>query len=137
MNLAKHWRQKSTYYRLEGQRNRLTAAVRFPPQPLQPGEEAGVWEPYVFRGRGEIYSFTVLRQAAIGFDELTPYPVGLIRLVEGPLITAQLTDCVEEDLFIGMPVEMVTRRLKQTDEDGLLVYGYKFRPLLPAVGHQE
>jgi uncharacterized OB-fold protein len=28
---------------------------------------------------------------------------------------------------IGMPVEMVTRRLRQFGEDGLIVYGYKFR----------
>jgi hypothetical protein len=31
---------------------------------------------------------------------------------------------------IGMPVEMVTRRIRQDgDERGMLVYGYKFRPL--------
>jgi hypothetical protein len=30
-----------------------------------------------------------------------------------------------------MPVEMVTRRIRQDgDERGMLVYGYKFRPLL-------
>jgi len=57
----------------------------------------------------------------------------LIRLVEGPLITAQLTDCSESDITIGQSVEMVTRRLKDTGEDGLLVYAYKFRPLLPEV----
>jgi hypothetical protein len=29
---------------------------------------------------------------------------------------------------IGMPVEMVTRRIRQDgDERGMLVYGYKFR----------
>ncbi|WP_416181128.1 Zn-ribbon domain-containing OB-fold protein, partial [Chloroflexus sp.] len=54
--------------------------------------------------------------------------VALVRLEEGPLVTAQLTDCDEADLAIGMPVEMVTRRLMDTGEDGVLVYGYKFRP---------
>jgi uncharacterized OB-fold protein len=29
-----------------------------------------------------------------------------------------------------MAVEMVTRRLREYGEDGLIVYGYKFRPLL-------
>ncbi len=30
-----------------------------------------------------------------------------------------------------MPVEMVTRRLRQDgDERGILIYGYKFRPIL-------
>lgn len=132
MNLAKHWRQKPAYYRLEGQRNRVTGEVRFPARPSHLGEQAQDWEPYVFSGRGEIYSFTVLRQAACGFDGATPYPLALVRLEEGPLITAQLTDCTEEELSIGQPVEMVTRKLKDTGKDGVIVYGYKFRPLLSA-----
>jgi uncharacterized OB-fold protein len=52
-------------------------------------------------------------------------------LEEGPIITAQLTDLGDETVEIGMPVEMVTRRLRQDgDERGLLVYGYKFRPII-------
>ncbi len=31
-----------------------------------------------------------------------------------------------------MPVEMVTRRMVEEGEDGLIVYGYKFRPALAA-----
>jgi uncharacterized OB-fold protein len=32
---------------------------------------------------------------------------------------------------IGMPVEMVTRKIRQDgDERGMLVYGYKFRPVM-------
>jgi hypothetical protein len=39
-----------------------------------------------------------------------------------------------EDVEIGMPVEMVTRKLREEGEDGLIVYGYKFRPsgLIPS-----
>jgi uncharacterized OB-fold protein len=29
-----------------------------------------------------------------------------------------------------MPVEMVTRRLREDGNRGMLVYGYKFRPVL-------
>lgn len=130
MDLAKHWRQKASRYRLEGQRHRMTGEVRFPARPAAPGEDSAAWEPFVLSGKGEIYSFTVLRQAPTGFEWAAPYPVALVRLVEGPLITAQLTDCAEADLQIGLPVEMVTRRLKDTGADGLMVYGYKFRPLL-------
>lgn len=130
MDIAKNWRQRGTRYRLEGQRNRATGEVRFPAQPLQLGEAADTWEPIRLSGRGEIYSFAVLLQVPDGFEDQAPYPVALVRLAEGPLITAQLTDCAEADLTIGQPVEMVTRRLKDTGPDGVLVYGYKFRPLL-------
>jgi uncharacterized OB-fold protein len=77
-----------------------------------------------------VWSFSVLRQVPSGFEQLAPYPVALVRLDEGPLVTAQLTDCSEDEIAIGMPVEMVTRRLADTGEDGLLLYGYKFRPVV-------
>lgn len=52
----------------------------------------------------------------------------MVRLEEGPLVTAQLTDLGEQPVEIGMPVEMVTRKLRSDGERGMLVYGYKFRP---------
>lgn len=130
MEIARHWRQRAARYRLEGQRHRHSGAVRFPPQPPALGEAPESWEPVVFSGRGELYSFSVLRQPPDGYESLGIYAVGLVRLEEGPLVSAQLTDCAEEDLAVGMPVEMVTRRLADTGEDGVLVYGYKFRPRL-------
>jgi uncharacterized protein len=57
--------------------------------------------------------------------------VALVKLAEGPVVTAQLTDLGNQPVEIGMPVEMVTRRLRSDgDERGVLVYGYKFRPVL-------
>ncbi|WP_322512652.1 Zn-ribbon domain-containing OB-fold protein, partial [Chloroflexus sp.] len=119
MNIARHWRERTTRYRLEGQRHRHTGEVRFPPQPPTLDEDPNDWEPCQLSGRGEIYSFSVIRQAPSGFASLGIYPVALVRLEEGPLVTAQLTDCDEADLAIGMPVEMVTRRLMDTGEDGV------------------
>jgi uncharacterized protein len=40
-----------------------------------------------------------------------------------------------EKLEIGMPVEMVTRRLCDDGKKGTIIYGYKFRPTI--VIHQE
>ncbi len=45
------------------------------------------------------------------------------------MLTAQLTDIGEQPISIDMPVEMVTRKMKNDgDERGVIVYGYKFRP---------
>ena len=123
MDLAKHWRQRAARYRLEGQRHRTTGEVRFPGEPA-----AEAWEPHMLSGAGTIYSFSVVRQPPAGYAEQTPYILALVRLAEGPLITAQLTDCDPQDVTIDMPVEMVTRRLRDLGPDGLIVYGYKFRP---------
>jgi hypothetical protein len=133
MDLAKRWRQKATYYRLQGQRHRVSGEIRFPARPAALNEQADTWEPYELSGRGELYSFTVVRQVPLGFEHSNPYALGMVRLAEGPMVSAQLTDCSEEDLYIGQRVEMVTRRLHEVDEDGLLVYGYKFRPVLDRV----
>jgi uncharacterized protein len=130
MDIPRHWREQASRYRLEGQRHRASGTVRFPARPTGPGDDLNDWEAFALSGRGEVYSFSVIRQAPAGFENVGLYPVALVRLAEGPLITAQLTDCAEEDLSIGMPVEMVTRRLKDTGEEGVLVYGYKFRPVV-------
>jgi uncharacterized protein len=60
-------------------------------------------------GRGEIYSFSVVRQAPDGYADLAPYPVALVRLAEGPLAAAQLTNCAEEELAIGQSCPTLTR----------------------------
>jgi uncharacterized OB-fold protein len=56
----------------------------------------------------------------------------MVQLEEGIRVTAQLTDVDPEEVAIGMPVEMVVRRIREYGAHGYLVYGYKFRPVLPA-----
>lgn len=87
-------------------------------------------EKYSFSGQGEVYSFTVIYDAPTGFTKFAPYPIALIKLSEGPMITAQLTDVDLDQIYIGMPVEMVTRKLSEDGDRGLISYGYKFRPRL-------
>ncbi len=81
-------------------------------------------------GRGEIYSFSTMYNVPHGFEEQKPYTVALIKLDEGPMVTAQLTDIAGVDVKIGMRVEMVTRKLREDGQEGQIIYGYKFRPLL-------
>ena len=92
----------------------------------------GLKEKFQYSGKGEVYSFTIIYDAPAGFEQFVPYAVALIKLEEGPLITAQLTDIDLKEIFIGMPVEMVTRKLKEEGDTGLIIYGYKFRPPLIA-----
>ena len=61
---------------------------------------------------------------------MAPYTAGMVRLEEGPLVSAQLADVDGVDIAIGMPLEMVTRKIRDAEEHGYIVYGYKFRPLL-------
>ena len=79
--------------------------------------------------RGVVYSYTLVREAAAGFEAQAPYCLALVELEEGGLITAQLTD-IEGEPAIGDAVEMVTRKLTTDGARGMIVYGYKFRPAL-------
>ncbi len=130
METSRHWRLRQQRYALVGEVCPNCTQRIFPPRDLCPdcGEEAR--EMYQFSGRGEVYSFTTVHQAPAGFEHEAPYPLAMIRLEEGPLVTAQLTDVGDTPVEIGMPVEMVTRRLRSDGERGMLVYGYKFRPRL-------
>lgn len=88
-------------------------------------------EQFQFAGTGAIYSYTTPANPPAGFEDQAPYTLALIRLDEGPLLTAQLTDLAAPPQ-IGDRVEMVTRRLYSEGDGGMIVYGYKFRPILKA-----
>jgi uncharacterized OB-fold protein len=81
-------------------------------------------------GRGVVYSYSTMYNVPRGFEEQKPYTVALIKLNDGPMVTAQLTDVAPDEVKIGMPVEMVTRKLREDGPEGQIIYGYKFRPLL-------
>lgn len=134
MEIPRHWRLRKQRYGLVGEVCPHCEAKLFPPRDVCPecGQEAKTL--YSFSGRGEVYSYTTVYEPPAGYEESAPYTVALIKLEEGPLVTAQLTDLEEGKVEIGTPVEMVTRRLRSDgDERGLLVYGYKFRPVLERV----
>lgn len=134
MEVPRHWRLKQQRYGLVGEVCPHCEAKIFPPRDICPECGGEAKTQYQFSGRGEVYSFTTMNDAPTGFEDQAPYTVALIKLEEGPLVTAQLTDLAEDDkVEIGMPVEMVTRRVRQDgDERGMLVYGYKFRPAVRA-----
>ena len=81
-------------------------------------------------GVGEVFSYSTMYNVPKGYEDQKPYSIALVQLDEGPLVTAQLTDVNNGDVFIGMRVEMVTRRLREDSPEGQIIYGYKFRPLL-------
>ena len=133
MEIPRHWRLRKQRYSLVGEVCPHCDAKIFPPRDVCPECGGEAKTEYAFSGRGEVYSYTTIYEPPAGYEDNVPYTVALVRLEEGPLVTAQLTDLGDQPVEIGTPVEMVTRRLRQDgDERGLIVYGYKFRPVLAA-----
>ena len=79
--------------------------------------------------RGTVYSYTVVQEAPAGFTEQAPFVLAMIELDDGAMIMAQLTD-IDGAAGIGDRVEMVTRKLTTDGDRGMIVYGYKFRPII-------
>lgn len=129
MNLPQSNRLRGPRLRLEGQRCTSCGKVQFPARLACQACRHTALEPHRLSGKGTVYSFSEMGQPPHGFDG--PYTVALVRLEEGMLVTTQLTDVDAEEVTIGMPVEAVTRRLQACEPEGLLVYGYKFRPAVP------
>jgi len=78
---------------------------------------------------GRLIAYTILSSAPREFGELSPYAIGLIELDDGTRILSQLTDFREDELREGVRVEAVFRRIRVNGEQGLIEYGYKFRPV--------
>ena len=130
MSIPRNWRLQQQRYRLVGEVCEKCGVKIFPPRDVCPECEAPAKTPFTFSGRGEVYSYSTVYHPPRGFEEFVPYTVALVRLDEGPMVTAQLTDVNAGDVHIGMPVEMVTRKVQGGGEDGVIVYGYKFRPVM-------
>lgn len=130
MEISRHWRLRQQRYALVGEVCPHCDEKIFPPRDVCPNCSGEAKTPYVFSGKGEVYSYTTVYDAPAGYDGNAPYTVALVKLDEGPLVTAQLTDVDNGTVTIGTPVEMVTRKLREDGERGMLVYGYKFRPAL-------
>lgn len=117
------WRLRKQRYCLIGECCPHCDEKIFPPRDICPSCGENTNAEFVFSGKGEVYSYTTIYEA--------PYTVALVRLKEGPLVTAQLTDLdPNQPVKIGDRVEMVTRKLREDGDTGPITYGYKFRPVL-------
>lgn len=132
MELPRYHRLRSTFYRMEAARCTGCGVVHFPPRSrchLCGGDKL---ESLRLSGQGRVVSVTRVYQPARGFRDSAGAATALIELQEGVRVIAQLTDIEPDEAAPGLEVEMVVRRLRADHEEGFIVYGYKFRPLMAA-----
>jgi uncharacterized OB-fold protein len=58
-------------------------------------------------GRGALYTYTIVHQPYPGFADEVPYNVAVIELEEGVRVTANVIGCENDELRIGMALEVV------------------------------
>lgn len=130
MAVARFWREIPNRYNLIGTKCGNCNKVMFPPRFICPYcRRTGKLDPYKLNPRGKIVTYTTIHAAASGFEDQAPYSLAVVELVDGPRLTAQVTDCDPADVKIGDEVEMVFRRMGQDGEDGVIYYGFKARKI--------
>ena len=129
VSAPRYWREAKYRYRLIGSRCPKCGAIYFPRRSLCVKCGSRELEEYKLSEKGKLLSYTVIREdAPAGFERQTPYIVGLVELEDGVKILSQIVDVFPEDLEVGIPVEMVFRKVKEGGTNGIIEYGYKFRP---------
>ncbi len=124
------WRRTVERYNLVGSRCETCGTHFIPARNICPKcRRKGKIVPYKFSGRGKIYTYTIIRVAPEGYEFFVPYALAIIELEEGARITGQVVDIHPDDVKIGMPVEMVFRKIHEDGDEGLITYGFKFRPV--------
>ena len=64
-------------------------------------------EHFVASGRGEVYTYSVVRQNQMPrFRDAVPYVVAYVQLEEGPQLLTNIVDCDPDVVSIGMPVRV-------------------------------
>jgi uncharacterized OB-fold protein len=75
-------------------------------------------------GKGEVFTFCVYHQPFHpAWKDDIPYNVAYVKLDEGPLLMTNIVGCANEDIHIGIPVEVV---FEDINEQVTLL---KFRPV--------
>jgi len=122
--------QAAAQQKLAMQRCQACRAWVWTPRPAcnECGSDQLEWT--LLTGRGEIYSFTVIRQiagrgASKAFEPDIPYVVAWVDLVEGPRMITNIVGCSPDQVRLGMKV---TVAFEQVAPD---IWLPKFKPSPP------
>jgi uncharacterized protein len=98
--------------KLMGARSKATGKIYVPPRPIDPETHSDEMEWVELSGKGELAAFTAVSigpnaMIAAGYDRNNPYLTGIVKLNEGPMISAQILglDAAQPELdYIGTPL---------------------------------
>ena len=128
MSVPRFWREIPARYNLIGTRCDNCGTYYFPPRRLCPQcRRHGKIVEHRFNGTGEVVTYTTVFTPGESWIGCKPYVLAIIRLDEGPLMTAQVI-CDPAQARIGMRVRKVFRKIGEDGDKGMIHYGTKFVP---------
>ena len=117
--------------RLVGGRDCVTGRIVFP----FPGDHNGPFQPWPLSRTGEVWAYTVQRfrpksPPYAGPAVFQPFIMGYVELPGETIVASRFVEVSLDDIYIGLPVELLLTPLDPNSEDGVLVHA--FRPLTSA-----
>ena len=92
---------------LRMQRCKACGTFRHPPRPVCAACGSRDAEAARVGGTGEVWSFTVVHPPTLpAFADRTPYAAVVVRLDEGAFLVSNLVDCPNDEIAVGMRVEL-------------------------------
>lgn len=79
--------------------------------------------------RGKIISFSKIHVPPMGFGNQAPYYIALIKFADGTSKMGQMVEITDSEMKTGLEVEGIIRRVREVDEEGVIPYGIKYKPL--------
>jgi len=127
---ARVWRERGSRYRLEGSRCKKCGKYFYPPNPVCPFCRSREVEKVELPKRGRVLTWIIEHTVPEGYREFAPLIIALIELENGAKILAPLVDVSESEIRPGMEVEATVRLIYEDGDEGVLIYGVKFRPII-------
>ena len=124
--VPRFWRNITHRYNLVGVRCERCGGYYYPPRMICPKcRREGKLKEYTFSGKGKITSFTVVYSSTPDFEMQVPYVLAIVKLEEGPSLTAQIV-CDPEEVEIGREVRAAFRKIGEESRESIIYYGTKF-----------
>ncbi|MBU0755224.1 MAG: Zn-ribbon domain-containing OB-fold protein [Planctomycetes bacterium] len=102
---------------LMGSRCKQCGATSFPPRADCLTCMSDDFEFYEMKGKARLHTYTKIVAAPTGFEDETPYIVGVVDLEEGGRLLAWIGETVkEEEIEIGMEMQVVPRIFEELEE---------------------
>lgn len=103
--------------RLMGSRCKKCGATSFPPRADCAKCMSGEFEFFELTGKAKLHTYTKIVAAPTGFEDATPYIVGVADLGEGGRILAWIGETIKEkDIKIGMDLQVVPQIFEELEE---------------------
>jgi len=102
--------------KLMGTKCKKCGEIYFPPRAdcLKCMDDSFEW--IEFSGKGTLNSFTTIHAAPKGFDDIAPYTIGIVDLLEGGRLLAWIGDIPKDEIKNDMPVKVVPRIFEEIPE---------------------